>query len=44
MLWGIGYAVPFSFLGPALAFIVFSSVILIIVGIRDIVGAQRILW
>lgn len=44
MLLGIGYAVPFSFFGIVIAFVVFSVALLTIVGIKQILKVQRIIW
>lgn len=44
MLGWLGYGIPFSYLGPAIAFIVFSITLLIICGVRDIIGHCEIPW
>lgn len=44
MVGWIGYAVPFSFFGPSVAFIVFAVVLVIFAAIRDILSYQNIIW
>jgi len=44
MLLGIGYAVPFSFLGIVLSFVVFSVVLLVTMGIKQILESQDFIW
>jgi hypothetical protein len=44
MLLGIGYAVPFSFLGIVLSFVAFSVVFLVTMGIRQILEYQDFIW
>lgn len=44
MLLGIGYAVPFSFLGLVLSFVVFSIVFLVTLGIKQIIETQKFIW
>lgn len=38
----IGYGLPFSYVGPALAFIAFSITILTLAGLRDILSHHQI--
>ncbi|KLU58593.1 hypothetical protein CEB3_c46090 [Peptococcaceae bacterium CEB3] len=40
----IGYALPFSYVGPTLAFTAFAITILIITGLRDILNRGQIPW
>lgn len=44
MLLGVGYAVPFSFLGIVLSFVVFSVVFLIAMSIKQILESQNFIW
>lgn len=44
MFGGIGFGVPFPFLGFAVSFAVFSVALLIIIGLKDIFEAQDIIW
>lgn len=44
MLLGIGYAVPFSFLGIVLSFVVFSVVFLVTIVIKQLLEYQDFIW
>lgn len=44
MFLGLGYAVPFSFFGVVIAFVVFSVALLTIVGIQELLKAQKFIW
>jgi len=44
MFFGIGYAVPFSFFGVVIAFVVFSIALLTIVGVQQILKVQKFIW
>ena len=44
MFLGIGYAVPFSFLGIILTFIAFSVVFLVTMGVKQIFEHQDLIW
>lgn len=44
MLDYIGYGLPFSYLGPTLAFMAFSVTILVLAALREILGHYEIPW
>ncbi|MDA8228366.1 MAG: hypothetical protein M0T74_11835 [Desulfitobacterium hafniense] len=44
MFLGIGYGIPFSFLGTVLVFVAFTITLLIIVAIQQILKTQNLLW
>ena len=44
MMGWIGYGIPFSYLGPAIAFMAFAITLLIVTGVRDILGHCEIPW
>ncbi len=44
MLGGIGFGVPFSFLGTVLVLTVFALALVIIIALKDIFEAQDVIW
>lgn len=42
--FGIGYGIPFSFLGISISLVAFTVIIVFIASIKDIVDSQDIVW